>query len=313
MKETFSSMTHNNLYLEDDQRSVLSRDEKSDVSSMYDPDVGVSNPNMMRDKRIAELKAKHDFYIVPTFNKYHLREHTAKYKDEFDDALTIYSGGGYISKTRASSTYHKKRKLYSNRPATSINKTRKTRRFNEELDCGSYKSNQPERGFSRTLAQRNPKNMKRSEITNRYQSQPKALENAKSKVTQRIERMTEEEVEKISNQLNDIEPKSHQKTHIRKDVQDLKTKEINNKPKDLSDEGIIDDKTSATQASESKSSQDGIKSRSSQKTTESYIDKLRQELEEERVQRKRLEQEIEKLRKISSDISSKLGIAGKKD
>ena len=50
------------------------------ASSKFDPDVGTANPNSMRDKRIWDIKAKHNFYIMPTFNANNLRMNTQKYK-----------------------------------------------------------------------------------------------------------------------------------------------------------------------------------------------------------------------------------------
>lgn len=78
------------------------------ASSQFDPDVGTSNPNNMRDKRVLEIKAKHNFYVMPTFNSNNLRLNTRKYKNEFDnETLTLYSGGGYIAKSRLASSYSK--------------------------------------------------------------------------------------------------------------------------------------------------------------------------------------------------------------
>lgn len=107
--------------------------------------MGVSNPNAMRDKRILELKAKHNFYVMPTFNNNNLRKHTKRYKKEFDDDnLTLYSGGGYIAKSRLGSTYSKKRRNTANASnrrsiARSSKRKGKSRRFNEQLDAESQK------------------------------------------------------------------------------------------------------------------------------------------------------------------------------
>lgn len=78
------------------------------IASQFDPDVGTSNPNFMRDKRVLDIKPKHNFYIMPTFNSNNLRLNTRKYKNEFDNEnLTLYSGGGYIAKSRLASSYSK--------------------------------------------------------------------------------------------------------------------------------------------------------------------------------------------------------------
>ena len=49
-------------------------------------------------------------------------------------------------------------------------------------------------------------------------------------------------------------------------------------------------------------------SRRSQKTSATYISKLEKELNEEREARERLEKELEEIKKISSEISSHLGL-----
>lgn len=114
------------------------------MSSLYDQDIGVSNPNAMRDKRVLELKAKHNFYVMPTFNSNNLRMNTKKYEKDFDnDTLTLYSGGGYIAKSRLGSSYSKKRRstAYGSRRSIGQGSKRKTRtrRFNEDLDAASQK------------------------------------------------------------------------------------------------------------------------------------------------------------------------------
>ena len=112
------------------------------VSSLFDPDVGVANPNAMRDKRILELKAKHNFYVMPNFNENNLKRQTKQYKRDFEsDTLTIYSGGGYVAKSRLASSYSKRRDLPSGMSRRSIghHSKRRTKRFNEELDNVSQK------------------------------------------------------------------------------------------------------------------------------------------------------------------------------
>jgi hypothetical protein len=97
----------------------------------------------MRDKRILELKAKHNFYIMPTFNESNLKRYSKKFKGDFEsDTLSVYSGGGYIAKSRIASSYSKRRKELptgvGKKPISQLSK-RRTRRFNEELDSVSQK------------------------------------------------------------------------------------------------------------------------------------------------------------------------------
>lgn len=111
------------------------------MSSLFDPDVGVANPNFMRDKRILELKARNNYYVMPTFNSNNLRLHTRKFQNDFDnDNLTIYSGGGYVAKSKLTSSYNKKRVATAGSKRSHYSRPRKqTRRFNEELDNVSQK------------------------------------------------------------------------------------------------------------------------------------------------------------------------------
>lgn len=50
-------------------------------------------------------------------------------------------------------------------------------------------------------------------------------------------------------------------------------------------------------------------SRASKATSKTYISKLEKQLESERQARLRLEQEVEEMKKINAEISSKLGIS----
>lgn len=96
----------------------------------------------MRDKRITELKAKNNYYVMPTYNSNNLRLHTKKYKHEFDnDTLTIYSGGGYVAKSKLTGGHNKRRiSTAGSKRSSQYNKPHKhSRRFNEELDNVSQK------------------------------------------------------------------------------------------------------------------------------------------------------------------------------
>uniref|UniRef100_A0A7S3KKS9 Uncharacterized protein n=1 Tax=Euplotes crassus TaxID=5936 RepID=A0A7S3KKS9_EUPCR len=309
MKETSAS----NNFFEIDKRSIRSKGGYSTVSSLIDPDVGVSNPNMMRDKKVGEIKAKHNFYIMPTFNKDNLRKHTQQYRKEFDDeTLTLYSGGGYIAKSRLGSTYSKKRRntTHGNRRVAgqSNNKKRRTRRFNEDLDTASQKSIHRRRAFSKTAQ----KGFQTTAYPGSYHFQQPQLEaeaaDTKSKVLQKIEGMTEEEIEKISKQLDQINGKEQPENLNEQDDHDLEAEEIGDQVNDLPEDIRADDKMSVTELSEYGSRQTDNVTRSSQRSSKSYVEKLRRELESERTERKKIELEIEKLKKLSSEISSKLGI-----
>lgn len=114
--------------------------------------MGTANPNSIRDKRILELKAKHNFYVMPTFNANNLRIHTKKFKNEIDnDTLTLYSGGGYIAKSRLMSSYSRRGHTagQGSKRSTNYRHRKLPRRFNEDLEAASQKSINKRRALSR--------------------------------------------------------------------------------------------------------------------------------------------------------------------
>ena len=50
-------------------------------------------------------------------------------------------------------------------------------------------------------------------------------------------------------------------------------------------------------------------SRRSQQTSKTYISKLEKQLEQEKIARQKLEQEVEEMKRINAEISSKLGLS----
>lgn len=79
---------------------------------------------------------------MPTFNANNLRMHTKKYMKDFDnDTLTMYSGGGYVAKSRLGSSYSKRRRgtALGSKRASNYKGRRFPRRFNEQLDTASQK------------------------------------------------------------------------------------------------------------------------------------------------------------------------------
>lgn len=80
---------------------------------------------------------------MPTFNENNLKRYSKKFKNDFEsDTLSVYSGGGYVAKSRIASSYSKRRNQLPSatgkRPVGQLSK-RRTRRFNEELDSVSQK------------------------------------------------------------------------------------------------------------------------------------------------------------------------------
>jgi hypothetical protein len=91
---------------------------------------------------------------------------------------------------------------------------------------------------------------------------------------------------------------------------DEDAEEMNDNVPDLPEPAY--DNRSVSTLSEMGSSRKDVRSRSSRKTSKSYISKLRGELENERSQRLKLESEIEELKQITSQISSRLGLTPNK-
>lgn len=125
--------------------------------------------------------------------------------------------------------------------------------------------------------------------------------------------MTEEEIDKISKQIDEI---SRGDIEYRADEvppgDEAFDKEGNDYKQELADQvEALPEPTknkSITELSEAGSQNRDSASRASKRSSKSYIIKLRQELESEREQRLKLENEIEQLKRISSEISSKLGL-----
>lgn len=313
-------------------------------SSAYDPDIGVSNPNLMRDKRILELKAKHNFYVMPTFNQNHLRLNTRKYQNEFDnDTLTLYSGGGYIAKSRLASSHSKrKRTAFGSKKSANYKYKRVPKRFNEELDAVSQKSVSKRRALSRGLAatrsvhvpyQQRPMTGKSSKIDQ---------ESVKDQLINQIERMSKDEVEKMSRKIDEItkdgdheyqqadnypmnndlpqgDPEFEREQYNTLDVEmppeatpEPAPENFNmEESKDYVDElppTITPKNNGVFYTPQDKKRPKSNYSRSSRRSGKSYILSLKKELDQERSERYKLEQEIEQLKKISSEISSKLGL-----
>lgn len=291
------------------------------MSSLFDQDVGCADPNKMRDKRVLELKAKHNFYVMPTFNANNLRMMTKKYKHEYDnDNLTIYSGGGYVAKSKLNNGFNNRRKRIStagSRRSNAAKSIKNPRRFNEQLDNVSQKSVNQRRALSRGSGRRH------REISKSYTPQQFKERRAndekqeiKKKIMDKIEQMTEEEIDKVSRQLDEIS-RASELPNV-EHVQDFNNQDQDFDHNDEEQKDIVDnlpepgeycERKSITELSEygSRKIRD-IKSASSKRSSKTYISSLRKELNKERVERLKLESDIEELKKISHEISSKLAM-----
>lgn len=315
----------------------------------------------MRDKRILELKAKHNYYVMPTFNSNNLRLNTRKYQDEFDnETLTLYSGGGYIAKSRIGSSYSKrKRTLFgSSKRQTKHHSKRVPKRFNEQLDKASQRSVHSRRALSRGQAVTRSVHVPQQTLARPMTGKSSHIdkESIKNQLIEQIERMSKDEVDKMSRQVDEMTgdgdhaaqnadnyPDSQAQADLDLDREDFDTLNVAAKTQDVNDPhgeshefdheaqdmvpdlvrtsnlsplNDYDDKVSRRTKPRSKFSKHfysfspkiGYISRSSKRSSKSYISKLKEDLDKEKAERLKLESEIEELKKISSEISSRLGI-----
>jgi rubrerythrin len=144
----------------------------------------------------------------------------------------------------------------------------------------------------------------------------------KERVHDKLDLLNEDDIDKVSRQIDEI-IKIHDVNHNDKDrvngehrgdgefyrdEYDEEAEELNDKVSDLPEPANYAENKSITELSEMGSKPRDIRSRSSRRSSKSYISKLRQELDNERSQRQKLESEIEELKRFSSEISSRLGL-----
>lgn len=134
-------------------------------------------------------------------------------------------------------------------------------------------------------------------------------QNLREQILNKLDKMTEDEIDKVSKQLDEItradEEQKHQDEFDRNHHQEL-TQEALDQVGELPSPNNFKDDKSITELSEYGSKSRDVRSRSSKRSSKSYISKLQQDLDSERAQRLKLEKEIEHLKKISSEISSRL-------
>lgn len=130
---------------------------------------------------------------------------TKKYKNEFDnDTLTLYSGGGYIAKSRLSSTYSKrKRTAFGSKRSANYRSKRPSKRFNEEL--AETQSAGQRRAMSRGHSIRSGglSNAYPRPMTGKH-SQHVDKESMKNQIIHQIEKMDHEEIERMSKQIDEM-------------------------------------------------------------------------------------------------------------
>ena len=163
----------------------------------------------------------------------------------------------------------------------------------------------------------------RKDSNRHYQkSENRGFEDNKSQFKERMNEkldLLDDDADRVSRQIDDIIKMSdveqingdHKNdSEFDRNEDDEDAQEMNDNVPDLPEPA--GDNRSISTLSEMGSSRQDVRSRSSRKTSKSYISKLRGELENERSQRLKLESEIEELKQITSQISSRLGLTPNK-
>lgn len=200
-----------------------------------------------------------------------------------------------------------------------------TKRFNEQLETASQKSVSQKRAISKGLAARNAGyNISTNRpMTGKLSNLDK--ESIKDQLIEKIEHMDHEDIEKMSKQIEEIDkgeqdlrktssgfPKDnifnnqehdqeferqHYNTIEHQDGNENEEKdEVNDLPQNQKDRR--DDNRSVSELSEYASKARSKLSRSSRRSSKSYIFKLQKELDREKAERMKLESEIKELKKI---------------
>lgn len=217
--------------------------------------------------------------------------------------------GAYVAKSRlkdgsnASVRSKSMRSGMSRRSQLSKNK-KPSKRFNEDLDAMSIRSRQsqhptkpvgkePKMQIEKpTIAE------KKNKLIDKIDKMGDNLEKLRS--TLNIDKNENNELERADDELaRDEEPQNEEnKNEPLEEGEDVKQKE---------EQELHDEIDSLYYGSYCESRRSG-KSRRSNITSATYISKLEKELQEERKARERLAKELEEIKKISSEISSHLGL-----
>lgn len=216
--------------------------------------------------------------------------------------------GAYVAKSRlkdgsnASVRSKSMRSGMSRRSQLSKNK-KPSKRFNEDLDAMSIRSRPSQHPAKPAVKEQ------------KQQIEKPTINEKKKQVIDKIEKMGDN-LEKLRSTLN-IEKNENNGIEMGEDElardEELQNEENKNEPlnedeaKQKEEEELHDEIDSLYYGSYCESRRSG-KSRRSNITSATYISKLEKELQEERRARERLAKELEEIKKISSEISSHLGL-----
>lgn len=217
---------------------------------------------------------------------------------------------GYIAKSRLKGSSNASVRSKSMRSGMSrrsqLSRKKPTKRFNEELDAVSRASKQRPHNYQFAKQQNVPK-----------QAPPKQITEEKKQLIDKINKMDDTNLERLVQKPADTQSERSYKSEIRHQAPPAEeTAQVNNyddqqqppvdeeeakkrEEQDLHDE--IDSLYYGSQYTHTES-------RRSNMTSATYISKLEKELQEEREAREKLAQELEEIKKLSSEISSHLGL-----
>jgi hypothetical protein len=213
---------------------------------------------------------------------------------------------GYIAKSRLKGSSAASVRSKSMRSGMSrrsqLSRKKPTKRFNEELDVVSRTSKQPK-----------PHNysVHKQSVTKQVPSRPVVDE--KKQLIDKINKLDENNLEKLVQKPIEPphEPSQPDVNSVHEEDKESVAQNNENEQYDQDEEAKrreeqelheeIDSLYYGSQYSQSES-------RRSQMTSATYISKLEKELQEERRAREKLAQELEEIKKLSSEISSHLGL-----
>jgi predicted RNase H-like nuclease (RuvC/YqgF family) len=207
--------------------------------------------------------------------------------------------GGYVAKSKLKYSSGDSVRSKSMRSGMSrrshLSKRKPTKRFNEELDAISRQSKASNHPMKPSVKNYRPQVEKSAAI-----EKPSITENKRN-----LDKIFDQE-----RQANHREDRREENELEREDLQEEnKGQELNeDEAKAQEDAELHDEIDSLYYGSNYSGSRRSGASRRSQLTSATYISKLEKELQEERRARENLAKELEEIKKISSEISSHLGL-----
>lgn len=209
---------------------------------------------------------------------------------------------GYMAKSRlkpSSTASVRSKSMRSGMSKRSqLSRKKPTKRFNEELDVISRASTKP-KGPSYSVSKQQP-------ITK--PAATKSIAEEKKQLIDKINKLDDNTLEKLAQKPTDYRPD---------EFADPNEEDKNNEQDFDRNQNDIDDETRQKEEQELHDEIDSLyygsqythtESRRSQMTSATYISKLEKELLEERRAREKLAKELEEIKKLSSEISSHLGL-----